>query len=203
MNEKSITKYVNLGFNVIVDDESRREAELRCSQLESYYQEKIDLVESAFSDTQRPNSTNRAGFFIKALQEDWQNPKAFKEQQEKEAQKARLNIQKRLKELDSKKESMKKQMEVEKNKIYDLVTADGNIFNIIFEETKKGVTAFRDTVFPADLSAIECFKKGGMSRNLIVAKMEELFPEKFAAINDLFKTEIQLIDKEFMELKKR
>ena len=203
VNEKSITKYVNLGFNVIVDDESRREAELRCPQLESYYQEKIDLVESAFSDTQRPNSTNRAGFFIKALQEDWQNPKAFKEQQEKEAQKARLNIQKRLKELDSKKESMKKQMEVEKTKIYDLVTADENIFNIIFEETKKGVTAFRDTVFPADLSAIECFKKGGMSRNLIVAKMEELFPEKFAAINDLFKTEIQLIDKEFMELKKR
>lgn len=203
INEKSLTKYINLGFNIIVDDTTRQEVELRCGSLENYYKEKISLVEAAFSDSMRQNTSNRAGFFVKALQEDWQTPKAFKEQQVKDAQKTRQNIQKRLKELDIKKESLKKQLEAEKTKIYNLITTDKKIFNIVFEETKKGVTAFRDTVFPPELSPIECFNKAGMSRNLIIAKMEELFPEKFSTINDSFKAEIQPLEAEMKDLNNR
>ena len=203
LNEKSLSKYVNLGFNIILNDDKRREAELRCSTLDAYYREKMELVESTSAHRNTEGSANRPGFFIKALQEDWQNAKALKEQQEKDAQKTRLNIQKRLKELEAKKEILKKQWDADKTRIYDLILTDSKILEIVFEETKKGVTAFRDTVFPAEMTALQCFKKGGMSRNLIAAKMEELFPEKFTVINDIYKTELVDIEKEMEELKKR
>ena len=208
MNEKSLSKYINLGFNVILDDVLRQNAELRCAVLENYYREKIALVENAPNTKSSPHGTsfgeggNRVGFFIKALQEDWQNPKAIKEQQDKDVKKKRQNVQKRLKELDFKKDFLKKQQDEEKVKIYELIIADVLIFDLVFEETKKSVTAFRDTVFPAGMSASECFQKGGMSRNLLAAKMEELFPEKFSALNNIFKTEMLEIEKESEELKK-
>ena len=208
MNEKSLSKYINLGFNVILDDVLRQNAELRCAVLENYYREKIALVENAPNTKSSPHGTsfgeggNRVGFFIKALQEDWQNPKAIKEQQDKDVKKKRQNVQKRLKELDFKKDFLKKQQDEEKVKIYELIIADVLIFDLVFEETKKSVTAFRDTVFPAGMSASECFKKGGMSRNLLAAKMEELFPEKFSALNNIFKKEMLEIEKESEELKK-
>jgi plasmid replication initiation protein len=201
MNEKSISKYVNLGFNVIADDILRQKAELRCGVLDNYYREKITLVENA-PNTRGTEGGNRIGFFIKALQEDWQNPKAIKEQQDKDVKKKKQNVQKRLKELDFKKDFLKKQQDEEKARIYDLIMVDALIFDIVFEETKKGVTAFRDTVFPSNMSASECFKKGGMSRNLLAAKMEELFPEKFSALNNIFKKEMMEIEKESQELKK-
>lgn len=208
MNEKSLSKYINLGFNVILDDVLRQNAELRCAVLENYYREKIALVENAPNTKSSPHGisfgegSNRVGFFIKALQEDWQNPKAIKEQQDKDVKKKRQNVQKRLKELDFKKDFLKKQQDEEKVKIYELIIADVLIFDLVFEETKKSVTAFRDTVFPAGMSASECFKKGGMSRNLLAAKMEELFPEKFSALNNIFKKEMLEIEKESEELKK-
>ena len=207
MNEKSLSKYLNLGFNVIIDDEARTKAELRCDSLEKYYREKIDLVENASKTRSTPNGiteggTNRVGFFIKALQEDWQNLKAIKEQQDKDVKKKQMNVQKRLKELEVKKEALKKQLELEKTKIYELIVVDKLILDLVYEETKKGVTAFRETVFPSNMSPTECFKKGGMSRNLLAAKMEELFPEKFMPFSEFFKNDFSGIHKEIEDLQK-
>ena len=202
MNEKSLSKYTNLGFNVITDDAAREKAEIRCVTLEKYYQEKINLVENASNARNNEGGANRVGFFIKALQEDWQNLKAIKEQQDKDVKKKQMNVQKRLKELNIKKEALKKQLELEKSNIYELIVADALIFDIVYEETKKGVTSFRETVFPSNMPAIECFKKGGMSRNLLAAKMEELFPEKFMPFNELFKNDILGIQKETEDLQK-
>ena len=202
MNEKSLSKYTNLGFNVITDDEAREKAELRCHTLEKYYREKIDLVENASKARNTEGGANRVGFFIKALQEDWQNLRAIKEQQDKDVKKKQMNVQKRLKELNTKKEALKKQLELEKANIYELIVADALIFDIVYEETKKGVTSFRETVFPSNMPAIECFKKGGMSRNLLAAKMEELFPEKFMPFNEVFKNDILSIQKETEDLQK-
>lgn len=202
MNEKSLSKYTNLGFNVIIDDAAREKAEIRCGTLEKYYQEKINLVENASNARNTEGGANRVGFFIKALQEDWQNLKAIKEQQDKDVKKKQFNVQKRLKELEVKKESLKKQLEVEKTKIYELIVIDTLILDLVYEETKKGVTAFRETVFPSNMSPTECFKKGGMSRNLLAAKMEELFPEKFMPFNDLFKNDFSGIHKEIEDLQK-
>ena len=202
MNEKSLSKYTNLGFNVIIDDAAREKAEIRCGTLEKYYQEKINLVENASNARNTEGGANRVGFFIKALQEDWQNLKAIKEQQDKDVKKKQFNVQKRLKELEVKKESLKKQLEVEKTKIYELIVIDTLILDLVYEETKKGVTAFRETVFPSNMSPTECFKKGGMSRNLLAAKMEELFPEKFIPFNELFKNDFSSIHKEIEDLQK-
>ncbi len=207
MNEKSLSKYTNLGFNVITDDVAKEKAEIRCGTLEKYYQEKINLVENASNTRNTPKGineggANRVGFFIKALQEDWQNLKAIKEQQDKDVKKKQLNVQKRLKELNFKKEALKKQLEAEKAVIYELIAADALILDLVYEETKKGVTAFRETVFPSNMSPVECFKKGGMSRNLLAAKMEELFPEKFLPFNDVFKNDISGILKESEDLQK-
>ncbi|NJN35612.1 MAG: hypothetical protein HC817_16465 [Saprospiraceae bacterium] len=52
-------------------------------------------------------ANNRAGFLVKALQEDWQSPKAVHEQQEKDIKRKRQNVQKRLKELESTREVLK------------------------------------------------------------------------------------------------
>lgn len=207
MNEKSLSKYINMGFNVILDDEAREKAEIRCLTLEKYYSEKIDLVNNASngrssSKSINESSGNRVGFFIKALQEDWQNLSAVKDQQDKDIKKKQLNIQKRLKELELKKDMLKKQLELEKTNIYNLIVEDTVILNLVYEETKKGVTAFRETVFPSNMSAVECFNKGGMSRNLLAAKMEELFPEKFEIYNEVFKNDLSEINKEVDDLKK-
>ena len=197
MAEKSLEKYVNAGFNVITDDHQRAQAQQRCVTLDLYYREKVDLVING----KNTEGSQKIGFFIKALQEDWQNPKAVKEQQDKDHDKKRFNVQKRLKELEKAKESLKKQIDAAKSAIYEEIIQEETIFTPIFESAKAGVTAFRETIFPYDMSAEACFRKGGMSRNLIAVKMEESFPDRFKAINDNFKVQLLMIETEVEELK--
>lgn len=62
----NITKYTQIGFEIIKDKETRNNAMNRCKTLEDYYCEKLTLLEQ--SKVER----NPAGFLIKALKEDWQ-----------------------------------------------------------------------------------------------------------------------------------
>ncbi len=202
ISDKSLQKFGNMGFNIITDDSVRVVViERTGGSLERYYLEKIEVVNNG-----RPRgvgeATNRAGFLVKALQEDWQSPKAVQEQQEKDVKRKRQNVQKRLKELENTREVLKKQLEADKSALYELISQDSAIFLPLFESAKSGVTTFRETIFPNDMTPIACFQKGGMSRNLIALKMEEAFPERFVLLNDHVKKQLTDIDTEIESLKK-
>ncbi|NJN35611.1 MAG: hypothetical protein HC817_16460 [Saprospiraceae bacterium] len=93
-------------------------------------------------------------------------------------------------------------MEADKSALYELIAQDEAVFLPLFDSAKAGVTTFRDTIFPSDLTPTACFQKGGMSRNLIALKMEEAFPERFVLLNDHVKKQLTDIDTEIETLKR-
>jgi plasmid replication initiation protein len=196
MSEKSIEKYLNMGFNIVEEESNRILALSRCLHLDNYYREKIDLVLNG----KNTEGSNRVGFFIKALQEDWHNSKSIVEQKEKDDRRKKGNIQRRLKELNNLRESLKKQLEDDKSVKYEQILSDRKRFVPIFEQVHKNVTSHRETIFPSHLSPEECFKKGGMARNLIALKMEEIYPDVFTSVQDRYKQQFLDIEKESEEL---
>jgi hypothetical protein len=97
---------------------------------------------------------------------------------------------------------LKKQVESDKTVLYNQIADDAALFLPIFEAAKAGVTTFRETIFPSNMSAMACFEKGGMSRNLIALKMEETFPERFVLLNDHAKKQLSDIENEMQNLKR-
>ncbi|MEM6338429.1 MAG: replication initiation protein [Pseudomonadota bacterium] len=96
---KNITNYINLGFDIIVSEADRKAAVERCKTLEIYFCEKLTLLE------QTKTTSNPAGFFIKALKEDWKIIGIKKKTQQKkntgERKKALVQANKLLKEKRS------------------------------------------------------------------------------------------------------
>lgn len=78
ISEQNIAKYLAKGFNIIDKKEEEKEAIIqRCKTLENYYLEKLELTKQA------SNSDNAAGYFIKALKENWTSGAAVKKSKDK------------------------------------------------------------------------------------------------------------------------
>lgn len=70
IKDATLEKMLAEGFSIIKDEKSRAAAISRCRTIDQYYVEKLTLLRES-KVTQNP-----AGFFIKAIKEDWLKPKS-------------------------------------------------------------------------------------------------------------------------------
>lgn len=72
IKQDTLEKMLAEGFDIIKDEKSRADAISRCRTIDQYYVEKLTLLRESRV------TKNPAGFFIKAVKEDWLRPKANK-----------------------------------------------------------------------------------------------------------------------------
>ncbi len=201
INERNIEKHVVLGFKIIPDEQTRKEAIRRCADLDAYYLEKINLVR----ESKAAGHGNPAGFLIKALQEDWQNPKVQQEQRAKEAAKKRAEREKRIKQLEAQKEKLSAEHQKAKTPLYQQLLQNATSFDAAFQVVMSEVGSFMKNTLLSDyrdLSPIEQYHKSAFLENMVNVQFQKLHPELFDAINARYQEQIQMIEKEINSLKK-
>jgi plasmid replication initiation protein len=178
ISDQNIAKYLAMGFD-IVDEKKKREAVIkRCETLQSYYLEKLELTKYS------ANSGNAAGYFIKALKEDWVHSKTLKKAKAESAAKERTKAEKKLKSITAKIEKLSKQKEAAKTPIITKLIADDTILETAYNEVIAGMGSFMKKHYAnvLHLPIREQYKKAiGISSGVGVYLMEN-YPDQFKEI---------------------
>ena len=77
ISEDTLKDMLATGFSIIEDEQKRQSAITRCRTVDQYFVEKLTLLQ------QSKSTKNPAGFFIKAVKEDWTIPTLFQKKQTK------------------------------------------------------------------------------------------------------------------------
>ncbi len=196
----ALKRYEQQGFAVIADEKTREQAVLRChNSLETYFLEKWTLCEKSG----RVGARNQAGFFVKALQEDWQPMSAKQENVEKPKPVVKTNATD-IKRLEVQIRQTKQAFDVAKQLIFDQIVEnrDGG-FSRIFEDVRAKSGSVTATIFPANESPIGIFQKNGMASNLLKIKMEEVYKDQFSELNKFYGVALSDLEKQLSALKER
>ncbi len=194
----ALKRYEKAGFTVIADEKAREEAVLRCeNNIEIYFLEKWALCEKSG----RGETRNQAGFFVKALQEDWQ-PMATKQEKIDKPTPATKTNTLDVKRLEAHIRETKQAWEAEKQPIFDKIVenTEGG-FSSIFEEVRAKSGSLTSTIFPAHESPKTIFQKNGMASNLLKIKIEEVFKDQFLKINKFYGVALSDLEQQLAAVK--
>ncbi len=198
LKSAAIKRYERQGFAVIVDEKTREQAVSRChNNLETYFLEKWALSEKS----SRVGARNQAGFFVKALQEDWQPMSAKQETIEKSKSITKTNTEE-IKRLEAQIRQTKQAFDAAKQPIFDQIV--GNTeggFARIFEEVRAKSGSVTSTIFPANESPIAIFQKNGMASNLLKIKIEEIYKDQFLELNKFYGVALSDLEQKLSALK--
>ena len=198
LKSAAIKRYERQGFVVIVDEKTREQAVSRChNNLETYFLEKWALSEKS----SRVGGRNQAGFFVKALQEDWQPMSAKQETIEKSKSITKTNTEE-IKHLEAQIRQTKQAFDAAKQPIFDQIV--GNTeggFTRIFEEVRAKSGSVTSTIFPANESPIAIFQKNGMASNLLKIKIEEIYKDQFLELNKFYGVALSELGQKLSALK--
>lgn len=209
--EVQIQKFEQIGFQIVVSEHQRQVAQSRCGTAEKYYSEKLELLQKCAEQASTEGGAklnNPTGFYVRALQEDWLDGQMAQQKQvqtvEYNLKKARRDGVRQLERLEERRKEWKRMWENEKMKITEGLFLNPTILEKVFVEARKNVdSAFLHIVFPSDLSARAAFEKGGMSRNLMISRVEMLYPTHFEGVNKRFNQEINELEKQIKALKEQ
>ncbi len=207
--DAQIQKFEQIGFQIIVSEYQRQVAQSRCGTAEKYYAEKLQLLKKSLEQTPTEGGgklNKPTGFFVRALQEDWLDGQMAQQKQaqneENSLKKERREGLRQLERLELQRAEVKRMWENEKVKIIETLFKDAAILQNIFTEAKKNVDiAFQSIVFPAELSPRAAFEKGGMSRNLMISRLEVGYSAHFESVNMDFNQQINELEKQIKILK--
>jgi plasmid replication initiation protein len=195
INEQNISKYLAKGFGIIVDAEKRKIAEQRCSNLNNYYLEKLELTK--LSNT----NNNPAGFLVKALKEDWVNGKTKNEEKKKEYLAKQKKQRQQLAALEKQKESLIKQQKNMREPILSKLLNDETKFEPVFKEAKEQDLKNNVRFIKANLSPLENYHNSMFVSSQINAIFEKKHPQLFVESNKVF-DEIKQVEREIKKAKK-
>lgn len=198
LKSAAIKRYERQGFVVIVDEKAREQAVSRChNNLETYFLEKWALSEKS----SRVGGRNQAGFFVKALQEDWQPMSAKQETIEKSKSITKTNTEE-IKRLEAQIKQTKQAFDAAKKTIFDQIVenTEGG-FTRIFEEVRAKSGSVTSTIFPVNESPIAIFQKNGMAANLLKIKIEEVYKDQFLELNKFYGVVLSDLEQELGALK--
>lgn len=195
--KEKIAEYVALGFGIIKDEKKRLQAEERCNAIHTYYNEKISLLRAS-----KPEMENPAGFFIKALQEDWQTSKAIKEVSNQKQLKEHREKQACIKQLEKQSEQKKKEFIANQEPVFQALAADETIFNEAYTAVMLSVgnSSYLKKIVSDNGSPQKAYKNSMMLKGMI----DNYFFNKHTARFESFKAfelEYKAIVKELSELK--
>ena len=204
LKSPALKRFEQQGFGLIVDEKTREQAILRCNNnLETYFLEKIMLTEKSGKETAR----NKAGFFVKALQEDWQPVGATAHISEK-PKTIVPNNSLDIKRLEAQIRQTKQAWDAAKQPVYDQIVSSNNAdtsimgsFLQIFDSVRDGSGSLKNTIFPANESPQEIFQKNGMAANLLKLRIEDTFKDKFVEINKTYKKTLMDLESQLIALK--
>ena len=198
LKSATLKRYEKAGFTVIADEKARERAVLRCeNNIEIYFLEKWTLCEKSG----RGETRNQAGFFVKALQEDWQPMSTKQEKYDKPEFVTKTNPLD-VKRLEAQIRETKQAWEIEKQPIFDrIVENTEGVFSPIFEEVRAKSGSLTSTIFPAHESPQAIFQKNGMASNLLKIKIEEVFKDQFLKINKFYGVALSDLEQQLAALK--
>jgi plasmid replication initiation protein len=198
LKSAALKRYERQGFTVIVDEKTREQAVLRCqNNIETYFLEKWALCEKS----SKVGARNQAGFFVKALQEDWQPMTAKQETAEKTKPTTKTNTED-IKRLEAQIRQTKQAFEAAKQPIFDQIVenTEGG-FTRIFEEVRAKSGSVTSTIFPANESPTAIFQKNGMASNLLKIKIEEVYKDQFLELNKFYGVALSDLEQKLLALK--
>lgn len=182
-----------LGFALIDDEQKRTRAMARCKTPEAYFREKLSLLQHSKTAGQ----TNPAGFLLKALHEDWQNPAVVKKEGERRQAPKNAAAEKRLREIERQRDDLKARKDAFKNSLYEQLITDASLLAQAHQAAKNGVgEETRAAYFPAHLPPLETFQQGGLAKNLIALQIEKIRPELFEQVNKTYQRSLAELDAE-------
>ena len=202
IHTKNIEKQLAQGFKIIADEAARKEAVRRCGgDLEAYYLEKIALLR----ESKGVGEGNPAGFLIKALQEDWQNAKAQREQTAKTAAQKTATATARIKQLLLEKETLAAQHEKAKAPIFENLVADAPLFEEAYQNALAESGGFvKATLLGSkqNQSPMEQFRDSPFLSSMVKMQLQKLRPALFEALNERRRERDEAIAAELERLRK-
>ena len=187
-----------LGFALIDEEPKRACAIARCKTPEAYFREKLALLQHSKTAGQ----TNPAGFLLKALHEDWQNPAAAKKDSAPRQTQKSTAAEKRLREIERLRDELKARKDAFKNTLYEHLIADADLLAQAHQAARDGVgEETRSTYFPASSSPMETFQQGGLAKNLIALQIEKIRPELFEQVNKTYQRSLAELEAEEQALR--
>lgn len=184
ISDDTLDKMLVEGFDIIQDEESRKKAISRCRTIDQYYVEKLTLLQ------QSKASKNPAGFFIKAIKEDWASPTLFKKKKNPKESAARKQQELALQESQLRK--LTKQLESERQLIIDGFFAENpKELKPILKAIGDRYPIVRNQVEPL-LLVPESYSANRSVAALVNVEVERRQPESFIAM-EAIKAEIEAV----------
>ncbi len=183
------------GFDLIESDQKRDAAKKRCRTTEIYFIEKLTLL------NQSKTTLNEAGFFIKALKEDWNSPALF-QKTKKTTQKAETQQKKaEAKALKLELKQLKKALEEQERQIFETLLSNTDTFIKAHSNSiqKLGKTYIKNIKGKYD-SPIEEYRNSRFVSSSVNIYFRENYPDLFAPTQPLVqkmrtvKTQLELIE---------
>ena len=196
ISEQNIAKYLAMGFDIIKEKKQRETVIKRCECLENYYLEKLELTKHS------ANSENAAGYFIKALKEDWVHSKSLQKSKAQTAAKDRSKAAKQLKIITGTIEKLLKQKEAIRTPIIaDLLANDGD-FEIAYNAAMEGLGSFikKQISDILDLPIRQQYNESIHVSSRVGVYLFKTYPERFQEATAI-DSKIEQAQKEIQEIK--
>jgi len=209
ISEQNIAKYLAKGFDIIVGDDKKKEAIMqRCKTLENYYLEKLALTKQA------SNSDNAAGYFIKALKEDWTSGAAVKKIKYKKKRVEESTAQRQYDTLQRQLTAGTKKKKILELSISEELTTDNTFLFKAYKLAFAKMTPFvknqikgselmgKDSVDFFSLPVAEQYQQSFKVRLYVNLELKALYPKKFMPVVKLEKKLVALKE-EIAQLKEQ
>lgn len=196
ISKANIKKFTSIGFSIISNENARKNAERRCKTIETYYIEKITLLEQS-----KTTDKNPAGFLIKALKEDWKSPTLFAKQKEEKRKSTKFQRNKQKIILEKKIENLKKKSEILSNKALQPLINDADIFKIAYDYGMKKLGNFGRKYIKNEQSPKEHYQLSPFLSSQIHIYLREMYPDNFKEYFAL-QNEIEKIENEIKQIPK-
>lgn len=182
-----------IGFDMINDQDKADAALRRCGDRATYFREKLALLRASKGAA----TANPAGFLMKALHEDWRTPTQQTKEDTKQLAKQRLEAKNRLKAIESTRTAWRQRKETRKKELYESLMSDENLMAQAYQNAFDGVgESLRASYFPVGMSVRQIFDTNGLAKNLIALQIEQLRPDLFAEMNQLYKEKMRDLEDE-------
>lgn len=209
ISEQNVAKYLAKGFDIIDGDDKKKEATIkRCKTLENYYLEKLELTKHA------PNSGNAAGYFIKALKEDWTSGAAVKKSKDKKKRVEESSAKRQYDKLQRQLMAGSKKKKILETKISEEVVKDSTLLYTAYKLAFSKMTSFvknqiagsgvgeKDGVDLLSLPIEEQYQQSFKIRLYVNLELKNLYPDKYIPVSDLDK-QLATLQEEVTQLKEQ
>jgi hypothetical protein len=204
ITKERAVKYLAQGFNIIEDEIERKGVAESGITLGDYYNEKLELLQ------QSPSQKNPAGFYIKAIKQNWRSAVVVKKTVDKKLAKSRGDAKRNLIALEKKIEILVNQKRIKDNEICKAMFSDESIikqtYDAVVFETKEGIIKGRMLSLKS-LPLVEQYEKQPSLQMYMNAKLKDTYSDKFTASKEIqneidkVKGQIQILKKENRGLK--